>query len=83
MKIMNKVYFVVRILLDQAGNPIKGSEEYVSVLTDGDAIMKAEAANKIHRTHGGVTNENIIQDAAKRIKPTLIEFPAIGFNNEA
>jgi hypothetical protein len=77
MKAMSKVYFVVKIRLDQAGEPIKGSEEYVSVLTDGEAIMKAEAANKIHRTHRGTTNADIIQDATKRIRTTLSEFPAI------
>ena len=43
---MNQVYFVVKMLFDANGRPIEGTQQYVSVLADGNAIQAAEKANK-------------------------------------
>ena len=74
---MNQVYFVVKMLFDANGRPMEGTQQYVSVLADGTAIQVAEEANKIHKRRGRVTNDDIIEDAAKRVRPTLSEFPAM------
>jgi hypothetical protein len=74
---MNQVYFVVKMLFDANGKPIEGTQQYVSVLADGNAIQAAEEANRIHKRRGRITNEDIIEDAAKRVRPTLSEFPAM------
>lgn len=74
---MNQVYFVVKMLFDANGKPIEGTQQYVSVLADGNTIQSAEEANKVHKRRGRITNEDIIEDAAKRVRPTLSEFPAM------
>lgn len=74
---MNQVYFVVKVKFDQNGQPIKGSEQYVSVLTDPGSISWAEKINQIHRERGCKTNEDIIKDGNVRVKATLSEFSAV------
>ena len=74
---MNEVYFVVKVTFDQNGQPVKGTEQYVSVLTDIDVIYKAEEANQMHRARGRVTDKDIIKDGARRVKTTISEFPAV------
>jgi len=74
---MNQIYFVVKMLFDGNGNPIEGTQQYVSVLADGPAIQEAEEANKLHKRRGRLTNDDIIEDAAKRVRPTLSAFPAM------
>jgi len=77
---MNQVYFVVKMMFDANGKPIEGSQQYVSVLADGAAIESAEAAHRVHRKRGRLTNEAVIEDAARRVRPTLSEFPAMSAN---
>ena len=74
---MNQIYFVVKMDVDANGNPINGTAQYVSVLTDSKTIEAAEGANKMHRERGRTTSRDIIEDAAKRNKPTLSQFPAL------
>jgi len=74
---MKSIYFVVKMRFDANGEPIPGTERYISQLTDQEAIKASETMHKMHISKGHLTDKSIIADAKKRSRPTLTDRPVV------